>query len=129
MMGIVSNIRGGEYEVVAVESETGIPVAGDCFRLEGVYCKEVVEKKRTVAITEIGGVQGMRQHPLYNSIPCEFYISAPIIAEGKIWGTVNYTSLEKRAAPFSAEDIAFIEMQAAEIGAAAGAGLLQKGLG
>lgn len=112
MMGIVSHIREGAYNVVAVSSCTEIPKVGDNYNLDAVYCREVFEKKQTVAHTEIDGVPGMCLHPLYDSIPCEFYISAPIIVFGRVWGTLNFTSLKKRDTPFSEDDIRFIEAQA-----------------
>lgn len=109
MMGIVSHVYNDAYEIMAVSSDTEIPEVGDRFNLESVYCRQVVHKKRTVAITEIDGVPGMRLHPLYDCIPCEFYISAPIIVASDVWGTLNFTSLAKRDAPFSEADIQFIE--------------------
>ena len=117
MMGIVSHIHDGKYDVVAVSSETGIPVVGDCYPVEAVYCREVLATKKTVAITEIEGVKGMSLHPLYDEIPCGFYISSPILVKGKVWGTLNYTSLEIRDTPFSDDDIAYNEARAATIAA------------
>ena len=115
MMGIVSCIRDSQYEIVAVSSDTDIPRAGDTYALESVYCREVVEKKCTLAITEIDGVPGMSLHPLYSTIPCEFYISSPIMVDGRVWGTLNFTSLGKRDTPFSPTDIAFNEANALDI--------------
>ncbi len=115
MMGIVSRIEGDQYHVVAASSDTGIPEAGDTYLLESLYCRDVVEKQCSIAITEIDGVPGMSLHPLYDSIPCEFYISSPIIVDGQVWGTLNFTSLEKRSLAFSPMDIAFNEANAADI--------------
>jgi len=115
MLGIVSRIDNETYKIFAVSSETGIPENGDGYPLDAVYCREVVQSGQTVAITEIDGVQGLRLHPLYDHIPCEFYISSPILVDGEVWGTLNYTSLEGRGAPFSAEDIAFNETDARKI--------------
>ncbi|MCK6391812.1 MAG: hypothetical protein L6Q40_12475 [Azonexus sp.] len=56
MLGIVSRIHDDTYEIFAVASETGIPEVGDSYPLTAVYCREVVEKRHTVAITEIDGV-------------------------------------------------------------------------
>ncbi|MDX9994951.1 MAG: GAF domain-containing protein [Rhodocyclaceae bacterium] len=117
MLGIVSRISGDTYEIFAVSSMTGIPETGDLYALDAVYCREVVRQRTTVAITQIDGVAGMRLHPLYDTIPCEFYISSPIFLEGRVWGTLNFTSLEKRDGPFSPEDIAFNESRAARIAA------------
>lgn len=122
MLGIVSRIDSGNYEIFAVASDTGIPEVGDTYPLNAVYCRDVVAGQRTIAITEINGVAGLRLHPLYDSIPCEFYISSPILVDGRVWGTLNYTSLAKRKTPFSAEDIAYNETAALQIGAALSAG-------
>ena len=53
-VGIVSRIRDFSYEVVAVDSETGIPQAGDIFALNATYCMAVVNDQTSVAITEVG---------------------------------------------------------------------------
>jgi GAF domain-containing protein len=115
MLGIVSRIQDGTYEIYAVLSDTGIPEVGDTYPLNAVYCREVFQSRRTVAITEIDGVSGLRLHPLYDAIPCEFYISSPILIDGKVWGTYNFTSLKARTTPFSAEDIAYNEGNAIRI--------------
>ena len=120
MLGIVSHIHNASYDVVAVSSLTGIPKVGDAYPLDAVYCREVFQTKRTVALTEINGVPGMRLHPLYDTVPCEFYISSPIFVEGEVWGTLNFTSLEMRDVPFSNEDIIFMEELANSIGNAMG---------
>jgi GAF domain-containing protein len=115
MMAIVSQVRGEVYEVVAVSSATMIPCPGDSYPLNSVYCREVVRNCSTIATTEIKGAEGRPSHPLYDFIPCEFYIGSPILVEGKVWGTLNFTSLEKRSKPFSAEDILFNEKNASLI--------------
>lgn len=118
MLGIVSRITARGYEIFAVSSATGIPETGEIFPLDAVYCREVVKSRKTVAITEINGVPGMRLHPLYDCIPCEFYISSPIEIGGKVWGTLNFTSFTIRSAPFSPDDIAYNELQAQIIASA-----------
>ena len=113
--GIVSQIHDGLYEVIAADSATGIPHAGDIYDARGVYCREVIDSKQSVSITKIGDTPGMCLHPLYEIIPCEAYVSSPIFVDGNIWGTLNYTSFEIRNEPFSAEDITYNEDQAARI--------------
>ena len=114
-VGIVSHIYDDKYAIFAVDSETGIPQAGDVFDVQAVYCREVIESKRSLAITQVDSTPGMRLHPLYEYIPCETYISSPLIVDGEIWGTLNYTGFEVREIPFSASDIAYNETQAAFI--------------
>lgn len=122
-LGIISRVQAGKYEIAAVSSETGIPHVGDSYPLEAVYCREVVKSKRTVAITEIEGVSGMRLHPLYDAIPCEFYISSPILVGSTVWGTLNYTSLERRDAPFTDDEIRYNEAKAMMLARAIAASL------
>ncbi|MDJ0778921.1 MAG: GAF domain-containing protein [Gammaproteobacteria bacterium] len=116
-VGIVSRIRDHSYEVIAADSDTGIPQMGDIFALAGTYCLAVVDGRASVAITEIGGMPGMCLHPLYRDIPCEAYISSPILVDEQVWGTLNYTSFDIRETPFSSRDIDFNETQARQIAA------------
>jgi GAF domain-containing protein len=125
MLGIVSRIEKGQYEVFAVSSDTGIPDKGDCYPLSAVFCRDVFEHRKTFAITEIDGVQGMRLHPLYETIPCEFYLGSPIFVDGKVWGTLNFTSLANKDVPFSAADVANNEANALKIALA----ITEAGLG
>ena len=118
--GIVSHIYEDRYEVFAADSETGIPQAGDIFDVRGVYCREVLDTAQSVVITRIKDTPGMCLHPLYEVIPCEAYISSPLIVDGAVWGTLNYTSFEIRGIPFTAEDIDYNETQAETIAAAIG---------
>jgi len=80
--------------------------------------QEGIRKEKTVSINEINGVLGMKLHPLYDFIPCEVYISSPIIIDNNVWGTLNFTSLEVRNEPFTLEHIAFNEKQADRIASA-----------
>jgi GAF domain-containing protein len=119
-LGIVSRISGNKYTIQAVSTISGIPQVGDLYALDAVYCREVYETKKTVTITEFDGVPGMRRHPLYDTIPCETYISSPILVDGEVWGTLNYSGFEVRETPFSADEVALNEHDAAAIAAAIG---------
>ena len=117
-VGIVSQVVGERYEVVAVDSDTGIPQTGDVYPLGATYCLAVIDGRHSMAITEIDGEPGMRLHPLYEDIPCEAYLSSPIIVGDRVWGTLNYTSFEIRERPFSPRDVEFNEGQARQIASA-----------
>ena len=117
-VGIVSRIHDNRYEVIAADSDTGIPQAGDVFALHATYCQAVVDGQASVAVTEIDGQPGMSLHPLYQDIPCEAYISSPIIVDGNVWGTLNFTSFDIRQTPFSSQEIEFNESQALRLAAA-----------
>lgn len=113
--GIVSHIVDNEYKIIAVLSPGNVFVAGDIFQLNDTYCREVVDKGRTIALTQLNGVPGLRKHPLYAGLPLESYIAAPIIVDNKIWGTLNFSSMKIRSQPFSLNDVETIELYAAKI--------------
>lgn len=107
--GVVSHIHNDHYEIVAVKSATNAFVAGEVFELNGTYCREVYRTGKTLALTEIEGVPGLRNHPLYLDLSLEAYISAPIFHNDKVWGTVNFTSMKIRSQAFSHMDITLVE--------------------
>lgn len=118
LMGIVSRITDDDYEVFSIITDTGILKEGDVYNLDSVYCRDVYKNKKSIAITEIDNVPGMKLHPLYDGFPIEVYISSPIVVDGKVWGTLNYSSLDISDVPFSDEDIQFNEDCAQKIATA-----------
>ena len=117
-MGIVSRIKQDLYEIVAVSSKPVVFVVGESFQLKDTFCREVVEKGATIALTEQGGVPGLCLHPLYSEgAALEAYISTPLYYNGEIWGTLNFSSLEIKSHSFNDEDIEYIKRKAAIISA------------
>jgi len=108
-MGIVSHIYGDEYEIVAVSSATGVFVAGEVFRLKDTYCRDVFDKKIMLALNELEGEVGLCRHPLYDTLPLEAYISAPIFDKNNgVWGTINFSCMRKRTQAFTEDEKAFV---------------------
>jgi len=114
-MGIVSHIDNDSYQVMAVQSDSKVFVAGETFPLENTYCRQVVEECQTVALTELGDLPGLCKHPLYIGMPLEAYISTPIYKNGDIWGTLNFSSMKIRDSAFSEDEIEFVEESARAI--------------
>jgi len=117
-LGIVSRIYQNKYEIYSLSSSDDVLKYGDEFDLDSVYCRDVYKNKKTIAITEIDSVPGMKLHPLYELLPLEIYISSPINVNGQVWGTLNFSGFEISATPFSTDDIQFNEAQAARIASA-----------
>lgn len=114
-MGIVSHIENDEYEIVAVESLANVFVSGESFPLHKTYCRDVYSTGKTIALTDLYGKPGLQCHPLYKDLPIEAYISTPILNNGVIWGTLNFSSYILMSQPFSDSDIEFIESSAKRI--------------
>ena len=115
LVGIVSRIENNNYEIFATVSDTGIFKEGDVYNLDSVYCRDVYRRGETVAITQIDNVRGLKLHPLYKDIPLEVYISSPVMVDGQVWGTLNFSSLDTSEKDFTDDDIRFNEKQAQRI--------------
>jgi GAF domain-containing protein len=111
-LGIVSKIEEDFYTVIAVMPPDSVFQAGETFELKDTYCRDVVEKGSSIALTELGDKPGLCKHPLYSGLPLEAYISAPIKIEGKIWGTLNFSSMKIQNNQFTQEEIELIESRA-----------------
>ena len=107
-LGIVSYVYENNYELIAIDDISNEFKSGDILHLDKTYCREVVESGKTVAITEIDGVKGLSNHPLYINNTLEAYIGSPIIVDDKIWGTVNFSSLIIREQIFTAAEISLV---------------------
>jgi len=114
-MGVVSRIENDEYKIVAISSQSGIFAPGQSFKLMDTHCRDVYEKRKTIAITELDGCNGLQKHPLYKALPLEAYISSPILVNDEVWGTINFSSMILRPNGFSKEDIQFNEDAANKI--------------
>jgi GAF domain-containing protein len=111
-MGIVSHIEDEKYEIVSVKSLTNVFVAGESFQLQDTYCRDVYRTGETIALTEMGGQPGLQSHPLYSFLPLEAYISAPILFNGEIWGTLNFSSMIVKPETFSDSEVDFVNSSA-----------------
>lgn len=107
---IVSFIDNSTYTVAAVDSEmTGVFKAGMVFPLENTYCRDVYDSNQEVHYHHVGAIESMLQHPVYLSVKLESYIAAPINDEqGKVIGTVNFTSLMVQNSQFNQQQIGLV---------------------
>lgn len=114
-LGLVSKIDQDSYLILAVMPKFGVFRANEAFDLKDTYCREVVSKGQTIALTELGDVRGLCKHPLYAGLPLESYISAPIKVGGSVWGTLNFSSMKIKECDFSNKEIELIESRADSI--------------
>tara|TARA_A100001391_G_C5075164_1_gene279080 strand:+ start:1593 stop:2057 length:465 start_codon:yes stop_codon:yes gene_type:complete len=113
-LGIVSHIENNAYHLVAVQDPSNTFSANDTFPLGDTYCREVINRAASVAIPKENEDRDIKNHPLYTGMPLEAYISSPILYQGRIWGTINFSSRQGQTA-FTQDDIYFNERLAADI--------------
>lgn len=109
-MGIVSNISDDTYEVVAVApSDSGIEV-GQTFDLGDTFCSATLKADAPVKIDRASTTPEFVAHPCYEKFGLESYIGAPVVVNGKRFGTLNFSSPEHRSTPFRQTDIDYVQL-------------------
>lgn len=99
--GIVSKIEGDDYTVVSVRSPIEALKAGDVFELKGTYCYDVFRTQKIIGYPHIGTMARLKDHPVYVNLKLEAYLNAPIYVDGRLHGTINFTSTTPRKHGFS----------------------------
>ncbi len=114
--GIVSEITDETYTICDVISPFPALEKSMQFALNDTYCREVVKTQRTLGIPEVGKLDALRCHPVYQNLNLEAYLSSPIYVDRKLFGTLNFTSTHKRTFGFSENEYNMINMMANAIG-------------
>jgi GAF domain-containing protein len=119
-IGIISCVDRGLYKVVVSAVNDYVTKPGDNysissgseFKLVETYCSDVIRENKTTYYEDVENFTSMMKHPCYLSHQLRAYIGTPIIINGKIFGTLNYSSLNPLIAGYSNDDIDYIESQA-----------------
>ncbi|GEM_PF-2189669 len=111
-IAIVSRIEGRKY---IVEHCVGgeIPI-GQEFRLSITYCSLTIQHQNTFSIHDVA-VSEYLDHPCFKEFKLTRYIGIPIMKDGQIYGTVNFSSPESRTSPFTTGQKAIVKLIAESI--------------
>ena len=114
-LGVLARIENDNYEIVAVQSNSGAYVSGEKYALGNSYSREVLEQQKSIAVTSRENLPLKLHHPLHRSLPLECYIGVPLMLRDKPWGCLDFSSMAQRDEPFSEQEIELIESLANEI--------------
>jgi GAF domain-containing protein len=114
-LGVLARIENDNYEIVAVQSNSGAYVPGEKYTLGNSYSREVFEQQKTIAVTSLENSPLRLHHPLYRSLPLECYIGVPLLLHGQPWGCMDFSSMAQRDVPFNTHDIELIESLTKEV--------------
>ncbi len=114
-LGVLARIKNDNYELVAVQSNSGAYVPGENYQLGNSYCREMFELQKPIATTKIVNSSTALNHPLYRSLPLECYIGAPVFLQNKPWGSLNFSSMAQRDKPFSQSEIELVNSLAEKL--------------
>lgn len=109
-VGIVSKIWMDEYSVATFYPESAGLKTGDKFNLGDTYCDITLKQKGKVLSIDDMNVSEHEGHPCFKNFQLASYIGAAYRVEGKVAGTVNFTSAKPRKQPFSDYEIDFVTL-------------------
>jgi diguanylate cyclase (GGDEF)-like protein/PAS domain S-box-containing protein len=116
--GMISRIEGTTYRVLAVSSPLDQLRAGQVHPLSNLYCEQVIRERRPVAHHHIGLDAKVSLYPVYNDTGLERYLGAPLWVNEQIYGTLSFSDRAPQDAPFTADDLDFLDLQALALGRA-----------
>lgn len=101
-IGIVARVEGDRYVVHEAVSPGHTPAPGDAYALGTTYCVLTLESDDIVATAAAGDDSRIAGHPCYRESGLESYIGVPLVLDGSVWGTVNFSAHWPRREPFTA---------------------------
>ncbi|MEQ8815632.1 MAG: response regulator [Thalassobaculum sp.] len=115
-LGNVSRTRDGDYVVEnSVGTDEPARRPGDRFELATTYCSRTLAVGRAWADRDMAGGELAGSLP-FRTFGRRAYIGAPVYVEGELYGTVNFSSMEPRARPFTDGELALVELIARWLG-------------
>ena len=102
-IGILSEIEGDTYTVLACHAPPGALAPGDTFEVGQTYCAITLAHSDVLAIDHMGESEHHR-HPCYEAFGLESYIGAPVLADGAAVGTLNFSASAPRSRHFDDAD-------------------------
>lgn len=108
--GIVSEIWMDEYRISAFYPPDANLNTSEKYQLGNTYCDITLNQKgKVIGLHEMES-SDFNSHPCFEKHQLQTYIGAAYRVNGKVSGTVNFTSKEPRSTPFSEYEIDFISL-------------------
>lgn len=113
-LGILSKVDGETYVVIDAIAPEAPPPPGTLFAVGDTYCCHTLAADGPVGFHHAGHSE-IRTHPCYKTFGLEAYLGAPVMVDGRRFGTLNFSS-PKATAPFRARDLELIQLFARWVG-------------
>ncbi|MEO9871832.1 ATP-binding protein [Ekhidna sp.] len=114
--GVVSHIWMDQYQVIASYPQRKKEEYSKKFKLADTYCDITLAQKEKL-FNESNMSQSMfKDYPSYKRQKIESYIGAAYRVDGKVFGTINFSSVSARRTKFSQYEIDFISLVSKWVG-------------
>lgn len=108
-LAIISEIEDNSYIVRHAISPDNSLLVGTIFPVNETYCLHTLATNQALSFHHAGNSH-IAKHPCYLNFALESYIGAPLLVEGKRFGTINFSASAARNQPFSQQEHDFIEL-------------------
>ncbi len=115
--GILSRVEEDTYTVVEVYSTASAPHRGEVLRLSDTFCQAALAERSPVAFTDAAVTREWSTHPAFQATGLQAYLGTPVYVNGRIYGTLNFSSREARTEPITPADKEFVRLMAMWVGA------------
>ncbi len=110
-IGIISSIS-KESDTYSIRNffpeDSGLSV-GQTFDLGNTYCSITLESDDVIAINHMKE-SAYERHPCYNAFSLEAYIGIPIVIDGELYGTINFSSPNPKEGGFVPSDFTLMKL-------------------
>ncbi len=114
-IAIMSRIDGQRYTVEHVVGSILKIEPGSEYDLQETYCSEASKTLQPVGYHHVGKSLNS-QHPCYKSSALEAYIGTPLMIEGELYGTLNFSGPDALEKPFNKGDFSLLRIFAQWVG-------------
>ena len=102
-LALISRISGQDYLVMYAQTPENAVSPGTHFELGSTYCSHTLKANGPLSFDH-AGASHIKDHPCYQGFGLESYIGAPLILNGDVYGTINFSSPDIHPEPFSPDD-------------------------
>ncbi|MCK7613054.1 diguanylate cyclase [Roseibium sediminicola] len=113
--GIISHVIDDHYTITHAHSPAGELVPGTSFPLEDTYCVLTLKSNEPLATSSAENSEFVK-HPCYEIFKLESYIGAPLLVDGEVHGTINFSGPDSRKRAFTPSDIQIVRQFADWVG-------------
>jgi len=115
-IAILAQIRGQEYVVEHCRVPADVPLSPrDVFDLGRTYCAETMAVNGPVGLENVGASE-FCHHPAYADFRLESYLGTPVVVDGRVYGTLNFSSPLARPRTFGEVDYDALQLMSAWLG-------------
>ena len=116
-VGIISEIKENNYKIYDVYSLDGVMSKGAVFELADTYCEVTITQDTIIAFDSVMNTI-YSNHSCYTKFQLLAYMGIPVRVDGKIFGTLNFSSSKVLPHPVTQSEKDFVLLLSEWIGAA-----------